>query len=287
MPPQMSDYQSAAQAIYQPQQQAESTALKATHDTTVNSLESEKGQVSTDYQSAIDKLTQSVQDQTGQINQLYSQRLGGNFSGLQGNDMGQMFARANEQQAIIGQTRANKLAQITAGETNADINYNAGEAALAPKYQSQEAQYAQNAYAGAIKEYNTQKQNDISNNFKMANLNLGYARLAQSGQNSANAQNDKVLSQYKAVQRSGGGFGYVGPNGQAINLGQYAKAVGGGDDAQAVQLIRNQLQNDSTSTGQNALKYLNSQLKIYGNNYSKVIGAISNKKDFSALFNGM
>lgn len=240
MPPQLSSYQQAASSIYEPQKQAEATQLAATRDTTKNSLEAEKGQVATDYQSAIDKLTQAVQDQSGQINQLYSQRLGGNFSGLQGNDMGQMFARTNQAQGVIESTRANKLAQITAGETNADINYNAGVAALTPKYQSLETQYAQNAYGSAVKDYQTQQQQAFDNQIKMANLNLGYARLNQSGQNAANSAALKAQSQYKASGKlnyntgkadTSQGYSFTGPNGKPINMKEYISGANmGGQD---------------------------------------------------------
>lgn len=248
--PQLSAYQSAASSIYEPQKQAEQIQLQATRDTTKNALESQKGQVSTDYQSAIDKLTQSVQDQTGQINQLYSQRLGGNFSGLQGNDMGKMFARANESQSIIEQTRANKLSQITAGETNADIQYGAGVAALTPKYQSMESQYAQSAYGSAVKDYNTQQQQQISNYYKQQNLNLGYARFNQSRASGASAQMDKYKVSYKQGGSTGTGEkAYTGPNG-STNLYDYAANVSGGDKNQTYDTIKQQLSTGSSTDKQ-------------------------------------
>src|SRR5947207_2383167 len=200
MPPQLASYQQAAQSIYEPQKQAEQIQLQNTRDTTKNALEAQKGQVQTTYQQAIDKLSQAIQDQTGQINQLYSQRLGGNFSGLQGNDMGQMFSRANQQQGYIEQSRANKLNEITTGQTNADINYGAGVAALNPKYQSLETEYAQKGYGGAVKDYQDQQ-------YKQAQLNLGYARLNQSASNAASKQDPlKDFGDYIATQfkRAGG-----------------------------------------------------------------------------------
>lgn len=233
MPPDA--YTQAAQAIYEPQKQAEQIALTATRDTTKNALESQKAQVSTNYQSAIDKLTQSVQDQTGQINQLYSQRLGGNFSGLQGNDLGQMFSRANQQQGIIEQTRANKLNEITTGQTNADINYGAGVAGLTPKYQSLESQYAQNAYSSAMK-----AQQDQAN--KDREYNLSVAKFYQSGSNNAAS----AASKYKVSQYSSGNKAYTGPNGQT-NLYDYAANVAGGNAGQTYNIIKQELKTGSAT----------------------------------------
>lgn len=205
MTPQLSTYEAAARGIYEPQKQAEQIALTATRDTTKTALEAQKGQVTTNYQQAIDKLTQSVQDQTGQINQLYSQRLGGNFSGLQGNDLGQMFSRANQQQGYIESTRANKLNEITTGETNADINYGAGVASLTPKYQSLETQYAQSAYGGAVKDYQ-------DNQYKQQQLALSYARLNNSAPKTPTKQETAQMIRQGLTQNGiRGKDGYVSP----------------------------------------------------------------------------
>lgn len=251
MPPALADYQKAAVALYDPQKQAEANQLKATHDITKNTLEAQKGEVKTNYQSAIDDLLQSVQDQSGQINQLYSQRLGGNFSGLQGNDMGMMFSRANKQQALISTTEANKLNEITAGEANADIAYGTGIANLEPKYHSLEEEASQSNYGSAVKEYNTQKQQDIDNSFKEANLQLGYDRLSSSNANAAASRaqsaNDKATSaasKYKVAQYDSGNKKYTGPNGQT-NLYDYASNVALGDPDTAYSIIKQELSTGS------------------------------------------
>jgi hypothetical protein len=154
-PPSLADYQGAANAIYDPQQASDTIALQNTYQTTVNTLEASKGQINTDYQSAITNLQNTVQSNTGKIDQLYAEKLGGNFSGLEGNDMGQMFAKADQQQATIESTRANKLATISTGEANAQITMQSSIDALTPKYQALKATYAQSNYAAAVKEYNT------------------------------------------------------------------------------------------------------------------------------------
>lgn len=278
------EYQAAAQAVYQPQQQADTIALQTQDATTKTSLEAEKGQVSTDYQDAIDKLTQSVQDQSSQINQLYTERLGGNFSGLQGNDLGQMFSRANDQQSIIGQTRANKLAEITAGETNADIEMNSGIAALTPKYQSLEAQYADSAYSADEKAAQAQANSDRS-------YELSVAKFENSASNSASSANNSYLSGFKAIKGQGanGGYAYTGPNGEGLNLGQYADQLGQGDAGNTLDLIKNQLQN-GTGSDQTILSTIRA-LGKNGMSDSDVIGYLKNasaKKGtaYYANFNG-
>jgi hypothetical protein len=240
MPPALSDYQTAATNIYEPQKQAEQIALTATRDTTKNSLEAQKGQVNTTYTDAIQHLQQAIEDQSGQINQLYSQRLGGNFSGLQGNDMGKMFSRANQQQSVIEQTRANKLNEITTGETNADINYGAGVAALTPKYQSLESEYASNAYGSAVKDYKDTQ-------YKNAQLSLGYARLASSNANAAAGRAQTASNQFKVAGKYNSntgkndfsnGYAFTGPNGKPVSMSQYISGAGmGGQDI--VDLLSN------------------------------------------------
>ncbi len=217
----MDPYQVAAQAVYEPQKTAEANSLKATHDTTVNSLNLEKGQVATNYQAAIDQLTQSVKDQGASINQLYTQRLGGNFSGLQGNDLGGMYSRANSQQAVIESTRANKLSQITGGITNADINYNTDIANLTPKYQSLEANAANSSRSADAKAAQAQSNSDRS-------YNLSVAKFNQSSSNSSTAAADKIASQYKAKQATDGSgdYQFIGPNGQPVSLAEYADKTG-------------------------------------------------------------
>lgn len=155
--PTLAQYQAAAQSIYAPQQAADAASLKATNTTTKNTLEAEKGQIGTNYQSAINNLNSSVQDRTGSINQLYTERLGGNFSGLQGNDLGMMYAKANQQQGIIESTRANALNNIAVQEGNADITYNTNLNNLGSMYQSKEAQYANAGYDSAMKSYQAQQ----------------------------------------------------------------------------------------------------------------------------------
>lgn len=229
MPPSLATYQKAAKDIYEPEKAVEKTALKTINKTTKNTLEAGKGQINTDYQSAVDALTNQMQDETAQISHLYTENLSGNFSGLQGNDMGGMFSRANQQRATIESTRANKLAQITTGEMNADIEMNAGIASLAPKYKSLETDYAQKGYGGAVKDYQDQQ-------YKQEQLQLSRARLAISANNAANSAADKNAAKYKVTGKIGAdgvtkdfsnGYNFSGPGGKPVNMAEYIVNTGG------------------------------------------------------------
>lgn len=256
--PQLSTYQAAAQAIYEPLKAADQTALQATNTTTKNTLEAEKPQVQTDYQSAIDTLTNSVQDQTAKIQQLYANNLSGNFSGLEGNDMGELFSRANQQEGIIASTEANKLAAITTEEGNADITYQADLAALTPKYMSEEAQYANSAYGSAVSQYDTDA-------YHQQELGLEQERIGIEANNSANSANSATASAFKAtgktsfdpntksnVASTSNGYNFTGPNGTPVNMAQYLSGAGGGsvDPGQLGALLQNGSSYDKAIYGQ-------------------------------------
>lgn len=270
-PPQLSDYETAANAIYQPQEAAEQEADQATDTTTKNTLEAEKPQIQTDYESAIDQLTNSVQNQTGQISQLYSERLGGNFSGLQGNAMQQLFTQANQQQSIISETEANKLSQITTEEGNADITYQADIAALTPKYQSLEEQYANSAYSSAVTDYNDTQ-------YKDAELQLSEDRLgveAESANNSAISAANSAADKYSVKQLSSGNLAYTGPNG-STNLYQYAQGVNGGASANpddVLSTIQGELARGST-TDKGAAAGI-TKLKDQGESTSQILASLA------------
>lgn len=243
--PSLTDYQSAAQAQYEPQLAADITTGKANTAAEIANLESGKGQINTDFTSAIQNLKNTVQSQTAQISQLYSSRLLGNFSGLQGNDMGMMFSKANQQQATIESTRANKLASITTQETNAQNANIANESALRSKYQGLEAGAASSGYDAALKAYNSQQLQMERMAQTQANSDRSYALSAA---RFGNSQQQQVGKGYSVGQYSSGNKYYKGPNGQT-NLYQYASALSGGDPNSTYQEILHQL-----STGSNTDK---------------------------------
>lgn len=255
MPP--ASYMQAAEAVYQPQEQAEATSLQATDTTTKNTLQAEVPQIQTDYQSAIDKLTQSVQNQTASINQLYSQRLGGNFSGLQGNDLGSMYAQANEQQSIISQTEANKLSEITTEEGNADITYQADLSALTPKYQSLEESAAETSYAADQKAAQDQSNSDRT-------YDLDVAKFEQSASNSDTSASNTAASAYKLKQGSDSQYMFTGPNGQPISFAEYLQGASQGNGQVWTQTALNVLKN-GTSYDQTVYKAAVAAYNSHGN----------------------
>lgn len=243
MPASLADYQTAAEQFYAPQQQAEARSLVANRDETINSQEAQKGQVNTNYEDLINKLTQSVQDETAQIKHTYSDALGGNFSGLIGNDLGMMFTRANQQQGIIGETRANKLNEITANETNANIEYSTNIANLTPKYQTLKNEYASGGYAAAVKAEKDQANLDRT-------YQLSLAKLGVSQNNKATTAADKISGQYKVVGKNNAdtgkadnsqGYSFTGPNNKPVTLAEYAQGKGGGsiDVNDVLDLLQN------------------------------------------------
>lgn len=169
----LAQYQQAASSIYEPQLQGDITNATAAKDAQIANLESSKGQINTDYQTAIQNLNDTTKSNMAKIDQLYNERLSGNFSGLQANDAGGMLAKAQQAQSTIEQTRANKLNQIATNEANINNTYAANVSSLKSKYQGQEANYAQSAYASAVKA-------EQDNAYKQEQLNLSYARLAAS-----------------------------------------------------------------------------------------------------------
>jgi hypothetical protein len=240
-------YQKAAASIYEPQKAAEAASLKTARQTSINTLEASKGQVSTDYQSAIENLNQSLNENISKINQLYTERLGGNFSGLQGNDIGGAISTSQRQQATIESTRANKLAQISTDENNANLTYNTDIANLGSKYKSLESEYAQKAYSDAVKQQqdNAYKQAELQ--LRQESVNISAARAANSGGLTAGEQQaeaDKYKVSYK--KNANGDKSYVGPNG-STNLYQYASGVNRGDAAGTWQTIKSELKTGSST----------------------------------------
>ncbi len=220
MPPSLATYQQAASQIYEPQKAAEQAKLTTEKQNTISTLEGGKAAINTDYQQAVDALTTSIKQNTATINQLYTERLGGNFSGLQGNDLGMMFSTAQKQQSNIEQSRANKLSDIAIQEANTSNTYDTEIGSLGSKYQSLEADYAQGNYGSAVKEYNTQQ-------YQQQRLGLEYAKLNQSATTKAAAlpSESQVRSAIQqGLQSVTGRNGYVSPQDYAQGLKQWLAA---------------------------------------------------------------
>lgn len=148
----LSTYQKAADAIYNPQLDAEMAQNSQSLKNAQAALDSEQTGIEPAYQTAIRNLNDQTLQNEGKINQLYSQRLGGQFSGLQGNDMGMMYSKATQAKSDIETSRANKLADIASRRTLAQGTYDTNANALRSKYSGMKAQYAQDNYNDAIKQ---------------------------------------------------------------------------------------------------------------------------------------
>src|ERR1039458_1032419 len=155
--PSLATYQSAATSIYAPQETAANTLATNTTASDIANEEALKGTVETNYTTAINNLTNTTNTNVAKINQLYTTRLGGNFSGLQGNDLGSLFAKEGQSLSTIESTRADKLNSIATTESNDQNTLNATIAANASKYQGSEASYANTNYNSAVKTYDSEQ----------------------------------------------------------------------------------------------------------------------------------
>jgi len=290
--PSLATYEAAANATYQPQLQAEQTTAAATHTANLNTYNTDKAATGTQYDIQQQTLGNTVKDQAAQIAQTYSQRLLGNFSGLQGNDMGAMFSKANTASTNIETMRTNAINGINNSIANENINYTAGESALVSKYQGLEAGAASSGYNSAVKDYNTQQ-------YQQEQLQLGYDKLNQSARDSAagratsasnassKAQSD-YLSQFVA-NSSKTGLSFKGPNGMAISLGQYASVLGNGDANNMMAIIQNELNSSNNSADIKTLATIN-RLQNEGHNSSSIINILKdpkNKGQFGTISTGL
>jgi len=206
--PDFSTYESQAKATYEPQLVAEKTQAAAGHQANLNTLATEKGSVGTQYDIQEQTLADTIKSEAAQINQTYSTHLLGNFSGLQGNDMGQMFSKGNTQMNNIETERTNAINAINTSVANENLTYTANDEALTSKYRGLEEGAAASGYNSAKKEYNTEL-------YQKAQLDLGYAKLAESAANRASSSGNqlRVLTSSigGALQQSAGRDGYVSP----------------------------------------------------------------------------
>lgn len=265
--PDLATYEAQAQAEYAPQEQAEQTTDTATHQANLNTLNTQLGSVGTQYDEQEQTLAQTVQSEAAQIAQTYSTHLLGNFSGLQGNDMGEMFSKANTQEQDIETERTNAINSVNTAITNENLTYNANEAALTSKYQGLEAGAASDAYNAAVKDYDTQE-------YQQEELGLEYAKLQQtasyeSGElaNSASSAANSASNSYKATGKGGStnnGYDFTGPNGQPINLAEYLQGSSQGNGQVWTQTALNILKN-GTAYDQSIYKVAQAAYNSHGN----------------------
>lgn len=285
--PQLSTYEAQAQAEYAPQEQADQTTQAAAHQANLNTLNTQMSEVNPTYDNEEAQLKSTVQQEAGQIAQQYSEHLLGNFSGLQGNDMGEMFSNANLQEQSIETQRTNAINSINTSITNENLNYSAEQTATTEKYEGEIQSAAYSGYDQAVKDYQTEVYQDEQLQLSYAKLNqqaaYDSARLSETASKDAYDEQNNYLSQFKASEKAGGvGFKYTGPNGEAIDLGQYSMALSGGNTNNALAIVTNQLAQSQTSYDKQALSYIGS-LQKQGKNSTQILQAVQGKYglDFS------
>jgi hypothetical protein len=234
----LATYQNQANSIYDPQQQNEAAQLAADKTAQINTLEGNKGTITQDYNVALQNLAQSTQDNTGKINQLYTSRLAGNMSGLQGNDMGQMFARAHQDQTNIETTRANKLNDLAIQEGNVNNKFTVDSNALGGKYSALKNQYAYAGYANALKQEQQQAYQNAQLQMAQQRINASYANANTTRANTAYNQQLAAEAGYKVKQGSQGQYMYTDRNGTPISMAEYISGAGGGS-GQVLDLLKN------------------------------------------------
>ena len=281
--PSLSTYEAQATAEYTPQEQADLTTAGATHAANLNTLNTQMSAINPTYDNEENQLKSTVQQEAGQIAQSYSEHLLGNFSGLQGNDMGEMFSNANLQEQSIETQRTNAINSVNTSITNENLGYSAETQSISDKYTGEIQAAADSSYDAAEKDYSTEV-------YQQEELQLSYAKLNQtasyeSAELGMKAQEDQTayLSQFTAKEKTGGvGYAYTGPNGESIDLGQYSMALSGGNTDNALAIATNQLSQSQTSYDKQALSYIG-QLQKQGKNSSQILSSLTSKYglDFS------
>lgn len=203
----LAQYQQSAASIYDPQLQAELEQLAQKKRSVLTALGEEEKTIEPEYQRALRGLGEQTRENEGKINQLYSQRLGGQFSGLQGNDMGMMFSKAADRRTDIETARAGKLSGIASRRTLAEQEEATGGNALRSRYTGLKNQYAQQAYERALREEEDRRRWEA----QMAETRrANSARIASSRQSSAAPTIDDAAGLVDQLRRSGqyGDSGY-------------------------------------------------------------------------------
>lgn len=174
--------QQAAQGIYDPQLQSELTQRQNAYLSQVGALNEEQGTVEPAYQKALRGLTDQQQQGEGKLNQLYSQRMGGMFSGLQGNDLGMFFSKGNQQRTDIESDRAGKLANIGRRQSESKNTWMSDMGSINSKYQGMKNQYAQDLYQKQVQQEEDQRRYQAQMSLENQKLNLQRQQMNQQNQ---------------------------------------------------------------------------------------------------------
>ena len=190
--------------------------------------------------------------------------------------MGELFSNANLQSQSIETQRTNAINGINTSITNENLTYNADQSSIASKYQGEEAAAAASSYDSAVTDYATQE-------YQQQELALKQESVDLTAQKDSEAESNSYLSSFTAKEKTGGvGYSYTGPNGESLDLGQYATALSGGNTHNAMAIIENQLGQSQTSYDKEALSYIGT-LQKQGKSSSDILDAVSSKYglDFS------
>ena len=252
--PTLSEYESQATSEYAPQESSALTTQGATHQANLNTLNTNLNDVGAQYDIQEEQLGSSVQQEAGQIAQTYATSLLGNTSGLQGNDMGEMFSNANLQEQSIETQRTNAINSINTSITNEDLTNNADTEAIQSQYAGEEASAADTAYNDAVSEYNTEE-------YQQQELGLEQEKIDVSETNTANTEANTLANSYSAtgktaydstsntnVASTSNGYDFKGPNGTPVNMASYITGAQGmtsgfsptaSAQAQVIDLLQN------------------------------------------------
>lgn len=260
--PTLATYQAAALAQDQPLEQAEQTTADAAHQANLNTLTEQQSEINPEYDQALTALQTQLTGETGTLNQKYTEALQGNFSGLQGNDLGMLYSKANQDVTSIQTQRTNALNEVATKITNEDLTYQAGNTALVSKYQGQEAADANSMYSAALKEYDTDA-------YQQQELALKQESIDVSAGNSGNSAATAAESGYKVKQGTQGQYMYTDKNGTPISMAEYISGAGLGS-GQVLDLLQNGTSYDKNVYSQvkgltgDALQSALSKYKVYG-----------------------
>lgn len=215
--PSLATYQSQAEAQYAPELAADEATATATHQANLNTLSEQQSEINPEYDQAVTALQTQLTGETGALNQKYTEALQGNFSGLNGNDLGMLYSKANQDFTSIQTQRANALNEVATKISNENLTYNANESALTSKYQGEEAAAANSSYDTALNEYNTQEAENARASSSSGGLTAGELLTEMNG--------------YKVKQGKQGQYMFTNANNTPISMADFIAGSGQGSGA--------------------------------------------------------
>jgi hypothetical protein len=229
----LAQFQATANSIYDPMATADKASLTTNYNSGKAAMELGRGDANVNYDKALRGVNESEKTQTDSLNSLYSSRLGGNFSGLQGNALQGLYGKDNQARADIQTARASKLAQITGQEKASLDKYNTDTKNVDTRYTGEKAKYANEGYNSALKQEEVQRKDaerQQQEAQRQANSDRQFA-LSESRFSASEARaNSKASADagkgYKTSQLSSGNYKFTGPHGGPVSMSEYSDATG-------------------------------------------------------------